>query len=157
MTKALKSWSGMRKYLEQEMLAERLRGRIRYNCTRYPGMSDFKAFEIFVDDACVKRFSVETVNVHLAGNGIGDSWLWCPLERRTEYTDEEFSEALRNYRNQDIAESLRSANPIERMFAILDRRVGKRTLEDVRENLDAQPDWLKLFYALRLKAEGLSD
>ena len=26
------SWSGMRRYLEQDMLAEPLRGRVRYNC-----------------------------------------------------------------------------------------------------------------------------
>ena len=33
MGKALGSWSGMRKYLEQEMLADSLLGRIRYGCT----------------------------------------------------------------------------------------------------------------------------
>ncbi|WP_442861330.1 hypothetical protein [Butyrivibrio sp. XB500-5] len=38
MGKILKSWSGMRKYLENEMLADSLRGRVRYNCTAYVGM-----------------------------------------------------------------------------------------------------------------------
>ena len=36
MGKILGSWSGMRKYLESEMLAESLHGRIRYGCTSYP-------------------------------------------------------------------------------------------------------------------------
>lgn len=38
MGKILGSQSGMRKYLEQEMLAESLKGRVRYGCTAYPGM-----------------------------------------------------------------------------------------------------------------------
>lgn len=38
MSKVLGSWSGMRKYLEKEMLAKSVQGRIRYNCTRYIGM-----------------------------------------------------------------------------------------------------------------------
>ena len=38
MSKILGSWSGMRKYLEQEMLAECLHGRVRYNCNSYVGM-----------------------------------------------------------------------------------------------------------------------
>ena len=41
MGKALGSWSGMRKYLEQEMLADSLHGRIRYGCTSYVGMDGF--------------------------------------------------------------------------------------------------------------------
>ena len=40
MGKILGSWSGMRKYLEREMLAESLHGRIRYGCTSYPGMDN---------------------------------------------------------------------------------------------------------------------
>lgn len=40
MSKILGSWSATRKYLEKEMLAESLSGRVRYNCTAYPGMGD---------------------------------------------------------------------------------------------------------------------
>ncbi|MBR3867929.1 MAG: hypothetical protein IKM66_01305 [Clostridia bacterium] len=45
----LSSWSKMRKYLEQEMLAESLQGRIRFNCTSYVNMDGMHIFEIFVD------------------------------------------------------------------------------------------------------------
>ena len=41
------------------------------------------------------------------------------------------------------------------MFAILDRRVGKRTLEKLKDTLDEQPEWLKQFYILRIEAENL--
>ena len=52
----------MRNYLEQEMLAESLRGRVRYNSTSFPGMDGCRLFEIYLDGALAKRFAWETVN-----------------------------------------------------------------------------------------------
>ena len=61
MAKVMGSWSGMRKYLENEMLAHTLRGRIRYSCTTFVGMDGSGIFEVFVDDKSIKKFSMETV------------------------------------------------------------------------------------------------
>lgn len=72
---------------------------------------------------------------------------------RAEYTDEEFCEALEIYRKQDIQNSIDSQNPLVRMFAILDRRIGKRTLVKIRDRMEEQPEWLRTFYKLRLDAE----
>ena len=106
MSKTLGSWSGMRKYLEHEMLAECLQGRIRYGCTTYVGMDNCKVFEVCIDARQVKRFSLETVNTYFINNGfkentnpVGEIEYWnefwqllddTPLVSRTEYTDEEF-------------------------------------------------------------------
>ena len=60
------SWSGMRKFLEEETIAASLRGRVRYNCTTYVGMDGCRVFEIFVDNEVIKRFSWETVNSDLS-------------------------------------------------------------------------------------------
>ena len=91
----------------------------------------------------IKRFSLETVNSYFIKNNYkkeSNSEYWdefwnlmdsVPIENRTEYTDGEFCEALKNYRNNDIQDSIRSKNPIEVMFAILDRRIGKKTLKDI--------------------------
>lgn len=173
MRKSLGSWSGMRKFLEQEMLADSLKGRIRYNCTTYVGMDGCKIFEIFIDNALVKQFSWETVNTYFIQSGVVDKqntsqagvqgyWadFWktfdnTPMENRTEYTDEEFCDALKEYRNQDISESIKSSNPIVRMFAILDRRLGKRTLENLKNNESTNPLWLEKFYELRFTAEKI--
>ena len=38
------------------------------------------------------------------------------------------------------------------MFAILDRRIGKKTLKDIESNSDNYPEWLNYFYELRLKS-----
>ena len=144
MSKILGSWSGMRKYLEQEMLAQCLQGRVQYNCTSYVGMDGCHIFEIYIDTKLVKQFSWETVNTYFVYNGykrngksvgIREYWdeFWplidtVPMETRMEYTDNEFCDALEKYRNQSIKDSINSENPIVRMFAILDRRVGKRTI-----------------------------
>lgn len=42
-----------------------------------------------------------------------------------------------------------------RMFAILDRQVGKRTLEKLKANINEQPDWLQYFYNLRFEADNI--
>lgn len=167
MGKILGSWSAMRKYLETEMLADSLHGMVRYNCTSYVGMGSCRVFEIFINDKIFKRFSWETLNTWFIDNGYtknsdpyGRSEYWSdfwelyttvPIGERTEYTDDEFCEALSFYRNHDVNGSLASEDPLCRMFAILDRRVGKRTLEKERQKKDEQPDWLKQIYQLRFE------
>ena len=171
MEKILGSWSGMRKYLEQEMIAHSLIGRIRYGCTTYVGMDGCRIFDVCIDGAQIKRFSLETVNTYFIKNGYktnsspsGHNEYWenfwrllekYPIEWRTEYTDVEFCQALEVYRNQNIQESIYSSNPLVRMFAILDRRVGKRTLIKLYETVEKQPKWLRQFYLLRLHSENI--
>lgn len=174
MNRILGSWSGMRKYLEQDMLAECLKGRVRYNCTTYPGMDDCKIFEIFIDNKPIKRFSWETVNTYFINNNLtvvskdkpflctSEYWVGFhktlnrfPMDSRTEYTDGEFCEALKQYRNQAIQDSIHSENPLVKMFAVLDRRIGKRTLISINDDKDIQPEWLGYFYKLRFEAEKL--
>lgn len=150
------SWSGMRKYLEKEMVAESLKGRIRYGCTTYPGMDSCRIFEICIGDNYKKQFSWDTLYADLDNKGFENSertWskMWDyvegnSVELRDVHICHEFRNALAEYRNQDIKISIQSNNPIVRMFAILDHRVGKRTLEKLKDTLDEQPEWLKQFY-----------
>ena len=57
--------------------------------------------------------------------------------------------------NQPAEASLLSDDPPVRMFAILDRRIGKRTLRKIQQALPLQPDWLAQFYRPRFCAEKL--
>jgi len=170
MAKILGSWGGMRKYLEKEMLAESLKGRVRYGCTTYVGMDGCRIFEICVDGKQIKRFSWETLNTYFIEQGYkeesctGDYWdeFWTlldkyPIAERTEYTDNEFCDALEEYRNQDIRESIHSCNPLIQMFAILDRRAGKRTLKRIQDEITNQPVWLQQIYFLRIDAEKMNN
>ena len=166
MKNAQGSWSGMRKYLEKEMLADSLKGRVSYFCSTFVGMHGFGLFAIKVDGIAVKQFSMETVasGVYTGGKPVCMTTYWkgywaekgkTPLGSRREFDDEEFSDALRQYRGLRINDSLLSYNPIVRMFAILDRRAGKRTLEKISATVEAQPEWLQFFYKLRMDAEDI--
>ena len=162
------SWSGMRKYLEVEMLADALKGRVRYHCSTAVGMDGCRFFEVYFDGRCFKRFSWETVNSYFIEAGIiekprtmsiPDYWdgFWMlieryPMEARNEYTDDEFCSALEAYRNSDIQSSIHSADPIVKMFALLDRRLGKRTLEKMAEEIQSDPEWLQAVYHFRTHA-----
>ena len=51
--------------------------------------------------------------------------------------------------------SLKSENLIVRIFAVLDRWVGKRRLALMKETIAEEPDTFREFYAIRMRAEGL--
>ena len=58
---------------------------------------------------------------------------------------------------KSIEKSLVSDNPIVRIFAILDRRLGKRRLLALEESMEQELDWVRAFYVIRMQAEGLMD
>lgn len=173
MNKVLGSWSGMRKYLESEMIADSLKNKVRYGCTEYVGMDGCRIFELVLDGIQLKRFSWETVNSYFIERGyknesnlagIQKYWneFWeCmdkyPMEARTEYTDNEFAEALDFYRNRPIEESLESSNPIIKMFVLFDRRVGKRRLGLLKSKIYEEDDWLQKVYDFRVEAEKMNE
>ena len=67
MGKAIESWRGMQNFLEQDMLAECLKGRVRWDCIEFPGLESATAFEVYVDDVLAKRFSMERVACVVCG------------------------------------------------------------------------------------------
>ena len=71
---------------------------------------------------------------------------WCEMD---------FLHAALQFRQLSIRDALHSDNYIIRIFAILDRRVGKRTLQSIAaaQEYAAYPDWVKQFYELRLCAQ----
>lgn len=149
------SWKGMKKYLEKDMLCPKLRGRISYHCEVYPKFSKGSCcFIVLLDGEKVKTFGY-----YPSGSRLGWSQDFpekFPMADRDEYTDWEFSDALEAYRRQPIADSLASENPIQRMLAIVDRRVGKRTLQKLAESVQDQPEWLRIFYLARMEAESVA-
>ena len=147
------SWKGMKKYLEKDMLCEKLRGRISYQCEVYSKFGSNAVFTVSLDGEAKKQFGYYPASAKLDWP---EGYLWSvPMENRDEYSDSEFAEALEAYRRQPIADSLASKNPIQRMFAIVDRRVGKRTLQKLADSVQDQPEWLRAFYLARMEAEGV--
>jgi hypothetical protein len=153
----------MRKRLEQENICPALLGRVRYFATRYRKAHDSEGgVAVKVDGREVLR---------------SDFFKWVKLM----YTDrpyEEFKEkhwdeinmdthekggfdqfgfyaAFYKYDNQSIEQSLCSDDAIVRMFAVMDKRAGKRTLQKLLPSIDEQPEWLRFFYRLRMDSENI--
>jgi hypothetical protein len=60
----------------------------------------------------------------------------------------DFGNAMRAYLDMPVGEALKSSDPLVKAFALVDRRVGKRTLERL-EISDAEHTLVKAFYELR--------
>jgi len=71
------------------------------------------------------------------------------------YYPGDFGFALDEYLSVDAKIALTSDNWLVRMLAIMDRRIGKRTLEKVKPEIANLPEWLRYFYYLRLQSENM--
>lgn len=68
----------------------------------------------------------------------------------------DFFDALEVYFNAPIEDSLASEDIIVKIFALLDRRVGKRRLEKLKGRLADEHESIQSFYKLRCEAEGIA-
>lgn len=60
--------------------------------------------------------------------------------------------------NQSIEKSLICENPLVRIFALLDRRLGKCRLLALEETIEQELPWvLRAFYVIRMQAESQAD
>ena len=67
------------------------------------------------------------------------------------YSEWDFLNAAVSFKNMNISDALVSDDLIVRIFAILDKRTGKRTLRKLRDGGEylSCPEWLGQFYKLR--------
>ncbi len=160
------SWSGMRNKLENEYLARALRGHIRYYATSYSKSPDHEG-----------RAAILLDGKEIIAGCYYNNWFKAALfprdaryERRMKeemafmddtavrlgvFDQRSFYEAFSIFDNQSIEESLSSENILVRIFAILDRRVGKRRLEKIRRGIEGEEKTFREFFAIRAAAEGL--
>ena len=163
-----KSWSSLNQQLTG-LLCDSLRGRIRYFFTRYAesGGNHSRA-AILLDEKELVQFSwdmecrqcMESAALYReTGSRYPDSdaLLRPDWVRRGLLGDGDFMNAVSAFRDLSIANALISDDYIVRIFAILDRRCGKRTLERLiaSRECDSWPDWAKQFAYIRFESEGL--
>ncbi|WP_425756532.1 SF0329 family protein [Ihubacter sp. rT4E-8] len=175
------SWNAIRKKLEEDLLCEKLRGRVQYFFTIYRKAPDaYGRFAVRADGEelfCANPYNEKYYDANVQnirklrsvpmrqwdGNGFSfeaensiieeEARLLAITEGKADSFD--VMRTLQVFLNQKVERSLWSENDLLRMFAILDRRVGKRTLEKMTDLYVDLPDWLKPFYALRLAAEEI--
>ncbi|MDE7417080.1 MAG: hypothetical protein K2N44_12430 [Lachnospiraceae bacterium] len=160
------SWSGIRHKLENEYLADSLRGHIQYYVTSYSRSPDHEG------RAAIRLDGREIIKGCYWNN-------WCkahlfpkddryPLRMKMEfaYMDDTaiqlgvfdqrcFYCAFHEFDNQSIEKSLISENMLVRIFALLDRRVGKRRLLKMKDGMENEGETIQCFYAIRAAAENV--
>ena len=160
------TWSGTRKKLETEYLAESLRGHIQYFATSYSRSPDHEG-----------RAAIRLDGREILSGNYYNQWVKAdqipkdekyhmrmsmdnPFQDKTAlelgiFDQRCFYEAFDEFDNQSIEKSLESENLIVRIFAVLDRRVGKRRLKALAENISDQPEIVGKFIIVRLNAENI--
>ena len=160
------TWSGIKKKLETEYLAQSLRGHIQYYATSYSKSPDHEG-----------RAAIRYDGKEIIKGCYWNNWMRAELFPRDEkwekrmttenaYMDDTalklgvfdqrcFYRAFEEFDNQSIEESLASDNLIVRIFAILDRRTGKRRLLLIQKTIKDEPETFQEFFAIRAKAENI--
>ncbi|AEV67022.1 SF0329 family protein [Acetivibrio clariflavus] len=77
------------------------------------------------------------------------------IEEQDIFSQYDFLEAAEKFLSSPIEESLRSDNSIVKALALIDRRVGKRTLKRLKESIKDESELVKYFYSLRCEAEQI--
>ncbi|MBP0967178.1 MAG: HAD family hydrolase [Oscillospiraceae bacterium] len=161
------TWTKMRQKLEQEYLAESLRGRLSYFVTTYHAMHDGDEGRVALrlDGAEILKSNffarMDAQWAHYLDekkdDDDGSAWRKSALEAIADGTfyQRDFYRAFREFDSQSITESLSSENALVRMLALLDRRTGKRTLEKLRGPMRSEPQWLQMIYYIRMEAERM--
>jgi len=75
------------------------------------------------------------------------------VEEQDIFLQYDFLEAVERFLNSPIEESLKSDNSIVKALALIDRRVGKITLNMLKESIKDESEFVRYFYRLRYEAE----
>ena len=168
----MSTWSGIRNKLENDYLCPALRGHIQYFATSYSKSADHEGrAAIRLDGIEVLRSNYYAYEQNywnryqaLRREGIGQDDPKAPFRLAHEETLNDgcfdngfFYQAFHEFDNQSIEKSLVSENPLVRIFALLDHRLGKRRLLALEESMDQELDWVRAFYVIRMQAEGLME
>ena len=159
-----KSWAGLNKQLK-ETLCESLKGKITYFLTRYHDVHNsygraailfdgkelvnFAWIEMYYQERDISaaheenhEASYEDIRVAMKSN-------W---DSNCTYNEMDFLDAVLRFRSMAIQDALESEDYIIKILAIMDKRVGQRTLLRIYadKKYEMYPDWVRQFYELRL-------
>ena len=159
-----KSWSNLKKQMN-DLLCDSLKDKISYFYTSYHEVHNaygratinynkkelvaFSWVEMYAQEREVSQLYYEGKKVSY---GELEKEKWMP---ECKLCDADFINSLTIYLKTDITTSLNSDNYLLRVFAYMDRRVGKRTLIKIKDEVEKLPEWVKQFYQIRCKADGI--
>lgn len=161
-----KSWSGLNKQLS-DFLCAPLKNRITYFLTHYHDVHNaygraavlldktelvvFSWIEMYNQEYAISKLYANGVPFYEAHEKLKPEW-----DKNCTYCEMDFLSASIAFLQMSILDALNSDDYIIQIFAILDKRVGKRTLQAIRSNgsYKALPEWVKQFYELRFRVSN---
>jgi len=134
-------WSKLKKRVEQ-LFREGLQGRVElFSTWYYKGGSPHRGRAVILVDK-QEVFEANT-----------DKWIFAK-ENQDEFERLEFHDALEQYLSLSIEDALMSDNFLIRSLSMIDRRLGKRRLRQIRlEEKDYR--LIKIMYKLRCEVERI--
>ena len=158
-----KSWSGLKKQLN-ECLCDPLKNRVSYFLTRYHEVhNSYGRASIKLDGKELAVFSwidmckqESDAHERWKETGVYDSdalELKNKWEKGGTLSEWDFLQAATDFLQMPIADALTCDNCLIRIFAILDRRVGSRTIKQIQDSeiYKTYPEWVQQFYTLRFE------
>jgi hypothetical protein len=164
---AVMQWSKLKGRVKP-LICDELRSRIDFHVTGYHRRRSTKVRSgvITVDGEPIAKLSYDrfqrescgwygSVRGELDAGGIwgGPSsaeTAWSVYQSDEIHPPQQLGEAMRAFLEMPVLEALKSANPFIRSFAIIDRRIGRRTLEDM-EIGETDHSLVQAFYSLRME------
>ena len=175
-----KSWSKLKKQMN-DLLCESLKDKISYFLTSYHEVhnaygratinynkKEIAAFTWL--EQCGQAWDIQAqyrkmdnvpsmladyqgaVRAYRTANAIVAKEKWMPNCTLCEW---DFVHTITVYLKTDISAALHSDNYLLRVFAYMDRRVGRRTLVRIKDEVEVLPEWVKQFYQIRCEADGI--
>ncbi len=160
-----KSWSNLKSQMN-DLLCDSLKDKIQYFYTTYhevhnaygratinytkKEMVAFSWVEMYAQEYEMSQLYKEGKKISY---GEMEKKKWMPEGKLCEI---DFINSITIYLKTDISSSLTSDNLLLRVFAYMDRRVGKRTLIRIKDDVEKLPEWVKQFYRLRCEAENIN-
>jgi hypothetical protein len=144
-------WSKLKSRIKA-LIAPELRDRIDFHLTSYRASHDgADKVWITIDGARVfdcKHYPYEWASDAAYADGLRGNQVKSALANVGIHGPKDFGNAMRAYLDLPVDEALASSDPIVRAFAIVDRRVGKRTLAKL-DLSDCDHALVNAFYDLR--------
>lgn len=161
-------WSKLKARLKAQICPE-LKGRIDFHVTRYREATDYGTEAWITFDGKkifgaghYHRFVPECIEWHRRGIGsmtVTDAKIQYQeiremLDEREIHDTEQLVSAMRSYLDMSVGDALKSDNPFTKSLAIIDRRVGRRTIERLEID-ESEHSLVKMFYEIRRAAPHL--
>ena len=155
-----KSWGNLKKQLTS-LLCYSLKDKVSYFYTNYHKVHNVYGRatinynkEELVEFAWVDRYVQESEEYgefeNLPKEELEAKWM-----SEGKLSDYDFIQSAISYLNMDISDALNSDNYLHRVFAYMDRRIGKRTLLKIKEEIKDLPKWVQQFYELRCDVDRI--